>query len=172
MVLERITPVITANPRQLLGTWFADYKDPLYRYLLRLVGNEETAADLLQETFIKALGALERQPPPDLPLAWLYRVAANLAYNALRRQRRFRWHSLKGDEHERAFEGAVATAQSVRACLARLSDKEAEVLLLHEHAGLTCAEIARLSGEKPSTVRVRLSRACMHFSQLYQKEVA
>lgn len=69
-----------------IARWFADYQTPLFRYLTRLLGDEERAANLLQDTFARALTALKPHRPPDNPRAWLYRIATNLAYDALRRQ--------------------------------------------------------------------------------------
>lgn len=171
MVVNAVPPLSATDQRQLVATWFEAYQAPLYRYLLRLVGDSDSAADLLQDTFIRALTALGKHDPPDNPSAWLYRVATNLAYNALRRRRRLRWLPFQGTEQAPAFEAGVADAQIVRQCLARLRPKEAESLLLHQYAGLTSAEIALLSGENASTIRVRLSRACARFSALYEKEV-
>ena len=155
---------------QLLALWFADYKAPLFRYLVRLVGDQERAADLLQETFLRAHAALARGPTPANPSSWLYRIATNLAYDALRRRRRLRWIPLQQEYQAPSFEGDVATAELVRRCLARLRPKEAEALLLHEYSGLTYAEIAALAGEEPAAVRVRVYRACKRFCEFYEEE--
>lgn len=157
---------------QLVGRWFADYQTPLFRYLTRLIGDEERAADLLQDTFARALSVLNPHAPPDNPSAWLYRIATNLAYDMLRQRKRWRWLPLIDQAQTRSFESEVATAQSVRQCLARLRPKDAETLLLYEYAGMTCVEIAALTGEEPTAVRVRVSRARERFRQLYQKELA
>lgn len=155
----------------MVARWFAEYQTPLFRYLARLLGDEERAADVLQDTFVRAFGALAARPPPDNPPAWLYRIATNLAYDTLRRNRRWRWLPLRGDEPARSFEGDVATAQSVRECLARLHPREAEALLLYEYAGLSCVEIAAQTGEPAPTVRVRISRARERFRKLYRQEL-
>ncbi len=160
----------TASYHQLVAQWFEAYQAPLFRYLVRLVGNEERAADLLQDTFVRALRA-QGKPMPDNPSAWLYRIATNLAYDALRRRRRLRWLPFRGDEQAPAFEGSVGTAQSVRHCLAGLRPAEAEALLLYEYAGLNCVEIAALQDEEASAVRMRISRARSKFRNLYKKEL-
>lgn len=172
MAVELISPLSAPDQHKLVARWFEEYKAPLYRYLLRLVGDQESAADLLQDTFVRAFTALAKQPPPDNPSAWLYRIAGNLAYNMLRRRRRLRWLPFQGNEQAPAFESGVADAQIVRHCLSRLRPKEAEALLLHQHAGLTSAEIGALTNESSSTIRVRLARACARFGELYEKEVA
>ena len=158
--------------RQLVAAWFEAYQAPLFRYMLRLMGDEQHAADLLQDTFLQALAALSRQAPPTSPFAWLYRIATNTAYNALRRRNRLRWFSLSGREPASGFESAIATAQIVRRCLLRLRSPEAEALLLYEWAGLTCVEIAALTGEQASAIRMRICRARARFCDYYEQEVA
>jgi RNA polymerase sigma-70 factor (ECF subfamily) len=64
----------------------------------------------------------------------------------------------------------VATAESVRRCLARLKPNDAEALLLYEHAGLNCAEIAVLRNEDVAAVRMCIYRARVRFRALYGKE--
>jgi RNA polymerase sigma-70 factor (ECF subfamily) len=162
----------TVDSRQHVAQWFADYQAPIFRYALRLVHDEERAADIVQETFLRALAALSTQPPPTNASAWLHRIATNLAYNTLRRQNRRPWLRLTGNEPAPRFEGRFATAQVVRHCLAHLRPKEAEALLLYEVVGLSCSEIAGLSGEKVEAIRMRISRARIRFSDLYEKETA
>lgn len=157
-------------PGQLVSDWFERYHAGLYRYLTRLLGEGESAADLLQETFERALVALQRGPPPANEAAWLYRVATNLAYDALRRRRRLRWLRLSGDEQGPAIEGATAEAMALRSCLAGLRPREAEALLLYEYVGLSCVEIADLLDETASTIRVRIHRARKRFRSLYERE--
>lgn len=154
---------------RIVTEWYERYHGGLYRYLTRLLGDGERAADVLQETFERALVTLRRQPPPDNESAWLYRVASNLAYDALRRRRRFRWLPLSGNEPAPAFEDSMGVAQAVRDCLASLKPQEAEALLLYEYVGLSCAEIGELLDELPTTVRVRIHRARQRFRTLYTR---
>jgi RNA polymerase sigma-70 factor (ECF subfamily) len=154
---------------ELVAAWFARYQLPLFRYLMRLLDDEESATDLLQETFLRALEKSDLAP--ENPSAWLYRVATNLAYDHLRRRRRLRWLPFRGDEQSGAFEQGVANAESVRRCLAQLPIAESEALLLYEWAGLSCAEIAAACNAEQGAIRMRLSRARARFCALYEKEV-
>ena len=149
----------------------------VYRVLYRVVGNAQEAEDLAQETFT----ALYRQPPQlDGSRAlggWLYRVAVNRAYNALRSnqrlQGRLRWEepgqqSDPQDEYLRREE-----RERVRAALARLPERTAKLLLLR-HAGLAYAEIAAALQVAPGSVGTLLARAERAFvaayTQLYSVE--
>src|SRR5512135_3125795 len=58
------------------------------RHLRRLVGDDDVAADLLQDTFLRAHGALARLRPGSNERAWLYRIATNAALNHLRERAR------------------------------------------------------------------------------------
>ena len=166
-------PLLAADERQqLVAHWFAEFQAPLFRYLLRLVGDDERAADLLQETFLRSFTALDRQAPPDNARAWLHRIATNLAYNSLQRGKLLRWLPLSGHERAPSFESGMATAHCVRQCLARMRPKEVEVLVLYEYGGFSAGEIATITGETSNAVRLRLSRARTRFTELYQKEIS
>ncbi len=169
--MDAAAPLDSDDRCRLVALWFTEHQAPLFRYLVRLLGEEERAADILQDTFVRALRALDMHSPPPNPAAWLYRIAANLTYDVLRRRRRLRWLPLSGTEHAPAFESNVALTESVRDCLARLRPNEAEALLLYEYVGLSCIEIAALSGEEATAVRMRLYRARTHFRKLYGQEL-
>ena len=80
----------TAAPRaleELFERLYVQYHRPLFSYVLRLVGHWEQAEDLTQETFVKAYHALARLPADSNYRAWLYRIATNTCYDALRRRR-------------------------------------------------------------------------------------
>lgn len=157
---------------RLITDWFERYSNGLYRYLTRLIGDEERAADLLQETFERALVSVRHRTQPENESAWLYRVATNLAYDALRRRRRLRWLPLLDTHPTPAFEDASGEVQAVRDCLAALRPREAEALLLYEYVGLSCVEIGELLDELPTTIRVRIHRARQSFRTNYERNVA
>lgn len=172
MTIEPAPALQEGDLRDTVARWFSEHQAALHRYLTRLVGDEERAAELLQETFVRALTALRPQRLPDNPSAWLYRIATNLAYDALRRRRLLSWLPLSGREQAQPFEGALATAQLVRRCLHKLGRREAEALLLYEYAGLSCVEIAALTGAEPTAIRMCIHRARKRFRDLYEKEAS
>jgi RNA polymerase sigma-70 factor, ECF subfamily len=155
---------------------FLRHYTAVYRVLYGVVGNAQEAEDLAQETFT----ALYRQPPrvdgSGSPGAWLYRVAVNRAYNALRGNRRLQRRleqvgveveperqSDPQDEYLRREE-----RERVRAALARLPERSAKLLLLR-HAGLAYAEIAAALQVAPGSVGTLLVRAERAFIQIYEQ---
>jgi len=70
------------------------------------------------------------------------------------------------------FEQRVADREIVERVLQRLPEKYASCLLLYEHEGFSCAEIADILSVSPSAVKMRLMRARERFITLYQQEAA
>src|SRR5690349_10235407 len=61
---------------------------PVYQFLFRMLGNEEDARDLAQETFVRIYKNRERFDPSGKFTTWLYTIASNLARNEYRRRGR------------------------------------------------------------------------------------
>jgi RNA polymerase sigma-70 factor (ECF subfamily) len=149
------------------------HQRPITAYLVRLVGNRETAEDLCQETFLKAMRAWERHDPHASAVSWLYRIATNAAYDSLRRQRALRWTSLdhandlagpESGAEERVLAGAI-----MRAALARLPPGHRAALLLTS-GGYTAGEVASALRCSPTAVRMRLYRARARLRELDSME--
>jgi RNA polymerase sigma-70 factor (ECF subfamily) len=149
----------------------------IYGVLFRLTGDPDEAEDLALEVFYR----LHHKPPPvndALNLGgWLYRVALNLGYNALRAARRRKryeqeagaWaleHDAPSEPHHEAERRLER--QQVRAALARLKPREAQLLILR-YSGLSYAEMAAALQVAPGSVGTLLARAEKAFEQVYQK---
>jgi len=150
---------------------FERYHGRIVNYLYGLVHDRELANDLAQDSFLKAYKALPRMDD-DLRLApWLYRIAGNTAFSALRRRKLIRWLPLLGDGIEiGAADNQIAESEAVGRALAKLPAKYAAPLLLHSHEGLSCNEIADILGISPGAVKTRLFRAREAFRAAYGQE--
>jgi RNA polymerase sigma-70 factor (ECF subfamily) len=152
---------------------FARHWSAVYAVLYRLVGTREEAEDLAQEVFLK----LHQRPlPPErehnLP-GWLYRVATNLGYNALRASRRRQARQERVAEPESSTEGppleaalAAEEREAVRQVLATMPPRQQACLVLR-HQGLSYAEVAAALGVASSSVGTLLARAEAEFRRRY-----
>ncbi len=144
---------------------FAAHHAPLVRYLTRLTGDPDQAADAAQEAFVRLID----RPPADAsePRAWLFAVATNVVREGGRtRARRERllagaperapMADAPGDAHARVEAGDARAA--VRAALAALSPKERTALLMREE-GFAHREIAQALGTTTGSVGTLLARA-------------
>ncbi len=161
---------------------YEQHRERIYRYIRHLVSDQELAEDLAQETFTRAFKALARMPEDLRMTPWLYRIATNVSYDALRRRRLIAWQTLdglnyepasgKGDDPQNVYGG---TAGLVQAALARMPTLYRRALLLYEHDGYSMPEVAQVLGITPSGIKMYLSRARGTFRQHYhalEQEVA
>jgi RNA polymerase sigma-70 factor, ECF subfamily len=151
---------------------FLRHYTTVYRVLYGVVSNAQEAEDLAQETFM----VLYRQPPrldgSGALGGWLYRVAVNRAYNALRSHQRLQ-RRLGGVEPEQQINPhdeyvRREEREHVRSALARLPERTAKLLLLR-YAGLSYAEIAAALQVAPGSIGTLLVRAERAFIQTYEQ---
>ncbi len=139
----------------------------LHRIVWRILGDEDQAADALQETLIKLAEGLHRFDP-DRPLwPWLQSIAVRCAIDLQRRERRAGGVPLEaaGDPAGRECDrpDRKLEARERRLLLARLLEDltphQREVFTLRDLAGVPTVDVATQLGMSASTVRVHLARA-------------
>jgi len=171
---QKITPQDHASGATDYGQLFQAYYPNVYRQLNYLLADHTAAEDLAQETFLR----LYRSPPADPANigGWLARVAANLAYNYLRSEKRRRSREMREYPHNNSgtlvsFDDMIHQNQdilAVRRCLARLGPRERMILLL-KFAGYSYQEIAQVIGVQASSVGNLLARAQRKFKEEYER---
>ncbi len=160
------------------------YRERLYGVIYNLVGNREDAADLTQESFIKAFQAIHRFAGDASFFTWLYRIGINNACGHMRRNRFRTFFSLdRLDEDDQPSAEVVAALtdhkgadrdafvgelqEKLNEAMHKLSIKHRTVVTLFEIDGLSHQEIAEVVGCSEGTVRSRLHYA----KQLLQAEL-
>jgi RNA polymerase sigma-70 factor (ECF subfamily) len=140
----------------------------LFRYLAKLTGDRDTAGELVQESFVRAMRADPDFATSRSAHAWLFRTATNLARNELRHRRLRSFVPFTGREH--ALSGAYdIEAEQVRTALRSLPLEQAVALLLHYESGFQRNEIAELLDVSEETVKSRLSRGRHSFIASYRR---
>jgi RNA polymerase sigma-70 factor (ECF subfamily) len=158
----------TTNESHAVERLYHEHRRPILAYLVRLVGDREAAEDLCQETFLKALRSWARHDPAASPVAWLYRIATNTAYDHLRRRRRAALAPLVEVDTLAGAPAGLDESEGVRRALAQLPARYRVPLLLHACAGHSLYEIADALGCSHAAVKMRLLRARERFRQVYQ----
>ena len=145
------------------------WERPIYALAYRVIGREEDARDVSQETFLRAYRALPGFKGQAKFSSWLYRIAMNLCRDWIRKQRRTPTvqtpegidlielaseqgpvESIEDLVTRREMSAAVAEAMK------RLPEEQRTAIVLKEYHGLTFQEIADLQGCPLSTVKTRL----------------
>jgi RNA polymerase sigma-70 factor, ECF subfamily len=141
---------------------FENHHESLYRYLVRLSGEPDIAADAAQEAFVRLL---ERPPKGPVERAWLFKVGTNCVLEGLRTSAR-RERLLDGRADQTMADPprdpaevleAEQRRQAVMAALARLKDKERIAVLMREE-GFSHREIADAVGTTTGSVGTLLAR--------------
>ena len=147
------------------GSETLQYIDPLFRYAMVLSRNRAEAEDLLQETYVRALDALERLQPGSNVKAWMFTILRNVWRNQLRSQRAApRTVELDGD-HAATFKDPYTVlvtnmdGELVREAIRQLPPEAREIVLLREYEDMSYQEIADLLDCPLGTVMSRLGRA-------------
>jgi len=142
----------------------------VYGVLYRLVGTRAEAEDLAQDVFLK----LYRNPlrRDENVAGWLYRVAINTGYNALRagsrRDRRERFVGVESQQPPRPEDEVQQRelAARVRAALLQIPERDARLLVLSD-AGFDYREMAEIVQVAPGSVGTLLARARKAFAAVF-----
>ena len=136
----------------------------ILRYLYGVVGSEQAAEDLAQETFLRAWENLDRLRDPESARSWLFSIAANTARRHLRRRGRFGWLPIEGLRGTAAraleIEGLQAPSVALERALAALSEPDRQLVLLVGLEGFTIPEAAQVLEISPAAAKKRWQRAC------------
>lgn len=161
-----------AEFRERFSELFDAHFHRILRYLDRITGDPDLAADLAQETFVRLY---RRGAVPDSPGAWLVSVAMNLFRNASstgNRRRRLLsgvreslWRADPPPSPERELE-ARRTRRKVREALDRLPERERSLLLLRAE-GYSYRELGQALELNEASVGTLLSRARRQFKETY-----
>jgi RNA polymerase sigma-70 factor (ECF subfamily) len=145
------------------------WERPIYALAYRVIGREEDARDVCQETFLRAFRALGGFKGQAKFSSWLYRITLNLCRDWIRRERRqplaqtpegIDLVELAGEaEDTESIEDLVARKEigaAVAKAMALLPEEQRTAIVLKEYHGLTFQEIADMLDCPLSTVKTRL----------------
>jgi len=158
---ERLVDLVRAGSEPAFETIVERYRRALMRYVSRLLPPER-AEDVVQQAFVKAYDAMQRDGAELSLKPWLYRIAHNTALNALRDR------GLRHDELDERIDGverpdqALERSQGLRDVLVAvqaLPERQRDAILLRELEGRSYAEIALALGVTDGAVRQLLHRA-------------
>lgn len=159
------------------------YRERLYSVIYNMTMNHTDAADLTQETFVKAFRSISKFKKKSTFFTWLYRIGVNLTLTFLKRKRSKKLFSFDHffSDRPNVSESHVLTSKennSVRStllnelheklneALTKLSDKHRTIVVLYEIDGLSHKEISEIMKCTEGTVRSRLHYAKVQLQSL------
>lgn len=162
----------------------AKYRERVFGIVYNMTSNREDAADLTQDTFIKAFQSIQRFSGQSSFFTWLYRIAVNSTLSHLRKGKLRSFFSLERIDSEEPVSREIVAAltdktgadrdtyvhelqEKLNEAMQKLSIKHRTVVTLFEIDGLSHQEIAEVMDCSVGTVRSRLHYA----KQLLQAEL-
>ena len=169
---EELIRRIADGEQLAMRTLFARHRVALYRWLLRLVGDEAVAEDLLSEVFLDVWRQAAAFEARSSVSTWLLAIARYKALSARRRRSDIELDAEiastvadPADDPERVLQ-KKNRAQLLRHSLGRLSPEHGEVIDLVYYHGRSVREVAEIVGAPEATVKTRMFYARKRLAEL------
>ena len=171
---EQPTSATKSDHAAQFEAFFLRYDRQITSYLWRMIGDEQLASELAQETFLRAWQHFAAISNYEQPLNWLFRVATNLALQQRRRQAAPVGAAtpLDAANDPASSDPTVHFVEQdlVRQTLLQLPLQQRAALILREVYGMSCAEVGNLLNCSRDAVKMVLFRAREQFRKHYLRE--
>lgn len=143
--------------RQLLEKFITENLDNAYRFAYSYTKNSQAAEDVVSESVIKALSAIDTLKNKEFLKTWFYRIIINTAISRIRSEQKIIYIDSKDtDIYEKTFDDYSHI--TLNEFIEKLDEKYKTVIILRYFEDMTLEEISKITGENLSTVKSRLYR--------------
>jgi RNA polymerase sigma-70 factor, ECF subfamily len=150
-----------------------------YSVAFRMLGNEDQAKDVVQETMVTIWQKLKKIKTAEVYKTWIYRIVVNKCYDEMRKRKRnpefvadeLTWGLISNRISEgpsTALENSE-TARIISILTERLSTKQKAVFVLSDLEGMSNDEISEITGISKSAVKANLYHARKSISDMVEK---
>lgn len=151
-LVARAVAAAKRGDRDAVQFLYSRYADNVYGYVCSIVRDEHEAEDITQNVFLKLLTVIGKYEERSVPfLAWVLRVARNVAVDHMRQRRAFPCAEVRDPELD-PDEGDGQRSHTLRDALTTLPTEQREVLVLRHLVGLSPGEIAERLGKTEGSV--------------------
>jgi len=160
----------------------------IYAVVNRFMAGRPDAEDIVQEVFLRVFRSAHRYVPTARFSTWLYRIAANLCINAIRKASKLKIIPLRGHVDSQDQEAAAEItdedavrpdedlqraelAEHVRQAIEQLPDNQRVALILHRYENMSYLQIGEILDCSAQAVKSLMSRARMNLKKLLAKHL-
>ncbi len=152
------------------------YQSKAYNIALRMLGNEEDAKDVIQDSFIKIYRSLRKFRGDSSFYTWIYRIVTNTCYDFLKKKNKWDNNTMSLTNYQNTLTGEIEdikdelhrpdiildnkeNSAQIIDCLHKLSYDHKTVIILRDIQGFSYDEIAQILNCSEGTVKSRINRA-------------
>jgi RNA polymerase sigma-70 factor (ECF subfamily) len=169
---EVLVGLIAHGDREAMRLLFARHNLRVFRFILRMVGNEVTAEDLVADVFVDVWRNAGRFQARSRAMTWILGIARFKALSALRQ----RYVHASGEDLDESIEDPGSNPEEIaqtversailQTCLRQLSSAHREVIDLVYYQEQSIEEVARILGVPQNTVKTRVFYARKRIAEL------
>jgi RNA polymerase sigma-70 factor (ECF subfamily) len=159
------------NARKAFIETFRQYKNSIYLYSLKMLGDKDSAGDISQEVFFRLYTRQTENRAIGDVKSWLFIVARNLCLNYIRDHKRTSSLDAVTDNAGVATGTEEEQLRQLRRALLSLEPKYRETLILKEYQGFSYSEIAEITGTTIPAIRSLLYKARLQLKDAYKKNI-
>ena len=169
---EVLIGLVAKGDKDAMRLLFARHNVRVFRFLIRMVGNEATAEDLLNEVFVHVWRTAERFEARSQVSTWILGIARYKALTALRSRSFDELEDEVAESIEDSSDDPETLMQKtercaiLQACLSQLSSAHREVVDLVYYHEQSIEEVARIIGVPQNTVKTRVFHARKRIAEL------
>lgn len=175
---EQIAALVQKGDKDMFALIIERYEQKLLRYAFYLLKDHDVAADIVQDTFIKAYINLQGFNVNKKFSSWVYRIVHNEAINYIKRHKKvtaFSDMERSGDDFTVSYSPEAVIdknlmKKSVQKCLKSVDVKYQEIIGLYYFENLKYQEISDILHVPASTVGVRINRARKILKEICRKQ--
>jgi RNA polymerase sigma-70 factor (ECF subfamily) len=171
---ETLLGLIAKGDRNAVRLLFVRHNVRIYRFILRIVGNEMAAEDLVNEVFIEVWRSAHRFESRSQVTTWILGIARFKALTALRRRPSERLDDDVAESIEDSADNPEMLVQKadrsavLQICLKQLSNAHRQVIDLIYYHEQSIEEVARITGVPENTVKTRAFHARKRLAELIE----
>ncbi len=141
---------------------YEHYEAPIYGFCLRYLSDADSAADALQEVFVRLIDARTSYQPRGRFRSWVFTITRRVCVDRSRERMHEPLEAGGRDTHVgRSFVDDIEHRDEVERVLSVLTPEQREVLLLHRYYGFSYGEISEMVGATEAAVKQKAYRALL-----------
>ena len=156
--LRKAAEALRTGSAEAFHLLYTRYQQSVYRFCLRMIGEQAAAKDAFQETFMKVYEHRMDFRGENFA-AWLFTISRRVCLNALRQEKKFDTFEEEIHVRESSSQSDIGMKDCIQRALASLPVTLREALILREYEGYSYQEIAEIIGIEISLAKIRVHRA-------------